>query len=63
METSTKCDKSNIPDISTKTYTKSVEIPEIESEISKLDILTILKQNQELLTSNQEFKQPHDRPI
>lgn len=52
-----KCDKSNIPDISTKTYTKSVEIPEIESEISKLDILTILKQNQELLTSNQEFKQ------
>jgi hypothetical protein len=35
----------------------SDEITETEPEISKLDILTILKQNQELLTSNQEFKQ------
>jgi hypothetical protein len=33
------------------------EVAEVEPEISKLDILTILKQNQELLTSNQEFKQ------
>ena len=52
-----KCCKSSIPDASTKTCAQSAEMLDIESEISKLDILTILKQNQELLTSNQEFKQ------
>mgnify|MGYP005991366695 FL=1 len=45
-----KCCKLIIQDTST-------EITDVNSEISKLDILTILKQNQELLTSNQEFKQ------